>query len=237
MLSFDRMRRGVQQNYTQLSNVFLPFLADIVMNSIGLLVFAGPVYFANLMATLGAYFLVTKHFSSKRKPVLAEQVELDSFASNLVSETFQNAPNIKSFGSRDLHLAKYAEWISRRVKVGAKVGSQMTRMQLYQRVIITTGVIVNLMLSLSQAYAGTSTVGSVVLVGTLMMQVLNSIPNLGMAYLRWQESFADINELLEVGAGDSLVPLKPDAKELEFGRGVIEFRDVNFSLSWNRSVR
>lgn len=237
VLSFERLRKGVFQNFGQISNMFIPVLAEVGMNSLTLLAFCGPLYFLNLLVTLGVYFAVTKRISEMRHSALAEQLKLDRDANHLISETFQNYFNVNMFGSRKLVRAQYASSIGRRIQVGGINGTHLANLTLAQRAVIMTGTLANLLLCVHHINKGVMTPGSIILLNNIMIQVFTPLTNLGQIYLRWQESFVEINDLLDIETIESAVKEKPDAAELRVAEGAIRFDHVDFSFGSGVSVR
>lgn len=210
--------------------MFIPVLAEVGMNSLTLLAFCGPVYFVNLVLTLGVYFMVTKRISEKRHSALAEQLKLDRDANHLISETFQNYFNVNMFGSRKLIRAQYASSIGRRIQVGGINGTHLANLTLAQKTVIMTGTLLNLLICVHHIHEGMMTPGSIILLNNIMIQVFTPLTNLGQIYLRWQESFVEINDLLDIETIESAVKEKPNASDLVIKDGSIHFDHVDFSF-------
>lgn len=230
------MRKGIQQHYGSLANTFLPMVVDLTINSIALWAFCGPIYFFNLMVTLVAYTWVTVRFSRKRQHILNEVANLDRLSNNLAADTMNNHININTFQSQEVLLARYTDWSGRRLALGGKNRQFLTDLALWQRVVLTAGTVSNMIICVTQVYQGTQTAGTIVLLNSLMTQILTPLITIGGVYLRWQESFIDINGLLEISETNYKIAEKPNARPLYLTKGIIKFRDVSLATPTRDSV-
>lgn len=184
-----------------------------------------------MIATLVVFFLVTKRVSGKRQTTLAEQLRLDVEANTIISESFQNYLNLKIFSSKKLQMSKYAYSVRNRIDVGGVNGQYLANLNVTQRIVIMTGTLINLLICLNEVALGHLSPGSIILLNNIMIQTFAPLANLGTIYLRWQESFVEINDLLKIDEIQSKIVQKENAQELKILTGKIEFFDVNFSFS------
>lgn len=236
ILSFDRIRKGVQQYLMLISGIFLPTLVEMVMSTATVLVVCGPIYFLNLVASLSAYFYITRRISSERKVHLEHQVELDKQATFLISETLNNYYNINIFHNKEYEFSKYSSLMDRRVESAYKSHHLLVELNIAQKGVIVVGTFVNILFCLHGIKNGTLSAGDIILINNISLQVFAPLFNLGMMYTRWQESFVEINELMQLMALKNKIVEKPDAEPFDFRKGTIEVSGVDLSFGDYQSV-
>lgn len=74
----------------------------------------------------------------------------------------------------------------------------LAKLNLMQRLVIVGGSMTNILLCLYGVYWGSLSAGDIILLTNIMMQVFGPLSNLGVIYQKWQESFLEINEMLEL---------------------------------------
>ena len=235
-LGFERIRKGVQQNLFLTSGVLIPTALEILMSSMTILIFCGPLYFVNLAGSVLAYHWVTKRISTQRKTFIQKQKEVDQKSDIAISESLQNYFTVQTFGTRALELSKYTQLIKERIEASSNSQGYLARLNLMQRSVILGGTLTNVILALVGVYNGSLTAGDIILLTTVMAQVFGPLWNLGMFYQRWQESFIEINELLELFGQKSSVVEGPNAKDFAPGPGRLELRDVVFAFDQKKVV-
>ena len=80
------------------------------------------------------------------------------------------------------------------------------------------------------------TVGDLVLVQTLLMQLSFPLNFLGTAYRDLNEAALDVGELIQITERKSAIQEAPDAKDLDFVKGDIEFRNVSYTASDGKEI-
>ena len=80
------------------------------------------------------------------------------------------------------------------------------------------------------------TVGYLVLVQTLLMQLSFPLNFLGTAYRDLNEAALDVGELIQITERKSAIQEAPDAKDLDFVKGDIEFRNVSYEASDGKEI-
>lgn len=80
-----------------------------------------------------------------------------------------------------------------------------------------------MLLALADIQSGTMTVGDLVMIQTLLMQISFPLNFLGTAYRDLNEASLDVGEIIETLNRESKVKEDPEAKDLQFEKGDIEF--------------
>ena len=115
----------------------------------------------------------------------------------------------------------------------------MTTMSLLnfgQAIIITIVVTFIIIFASSGVVDGSMTLGDLVLVNALMLQLFVPLNTLGIVYRQITYALADINMLLKLLDKNIEIIYKKDANDLVVKSGNIKFKNVSFSYNDNRSI-
>lgn len=236
ILSFDRIRKGTQAYLFLISGIFIPTFIEMVMSSVTVLAICGPIYFGNLLGSLIVYFYITKRISSERKVHLENQMELDKQATFLISETLTNYYNINIFHNKEYEFAKYSTLMDKRVKSAFASQKLLFKLNLAQKTVIVVGTFLNILVCIHGIKTGRLSAGDIILINNISLQVFAPLFNLGMMYTRWQESYVEINELMQLMALKNEISESPNAKPFEFKEGTIQIEGVDLSFGNYTSV-
>jgi ABC-type transport system involved in Fe-S cluster assembly fused permease/ATPase subunit len=154
----------------------------------------------------------------------------------MIAESLQNYYNVQIFNSKKFELSKYTSIVRERISSSSLSQEYLAKLNLMQKSVIVGGSMFNIMLCLWGVYHGTLSAGDIILLTNIMFQVFGPLSNLGMIYQKWQESFLEINELLELFELKSEVVESEDAKEFELKNGDIQFIDTDLSFGNFQSV-
>jgi ABC-type transport system involved in Fe-S cluster assembly fused permease/ATPase subunit len=109
-----------------------------------------------------------------------------------------------------------------------------------QRVIFSCGLVVSLLLGVSEVMAGSLTAGDIVLLQSLMMQLFQPLFFLGVMHRNWTESIIDIRGLFKILEKKSKyydkiniysIVESPSAVDFVYKGGGIQFRETTFAYS------
>ena len=115
----------------------------------------------------------------------------------------------------------------------------MTTMSLLnfgQAIIITIGVTFIMIFASSGVVDGSMTLGDLVLVNALMLQLFVPLNTLGIVYRQIIYALADMNMLLKLLDKNIEIVDKKYAQDLVVKSGSIKFKNVSFSYNKNRSI-
>ena len=73
--------------------------------------------------------------------------------------------------------------------------------------------------------------GDLVFLNMLMLQIFGPLFNLGNIYRLWQDSFYELNEFLVLLSKEPKIQEIPNAVDLKFSKGEIEFKNVSYYYS------
>ena len=112
----------------------------------------------------------------------------------------------------------------------------MSLLNFGQAIIITVGVTFIMIFASSGVVDGSMTLGDLVLVNALMLQLFVPLNTLGIVYRQITYALADMNMLLKLLDKNIEIIDKKDAKDLVVKSGNIKFKNVSFSYNDNRLI-
>ena len=112
----------------------------------------------------------------------------------------------------------------------------MSLLNFGQAIIITFGVTIIMIFASSGVVDGSLTLGDLVLVNALMLQLFVPLNTLGIVYRQITYALADMNMLLKLLDKKIEIVDKENAQDLVVKTGNIKFKNVSFSYNQNRSI-
>ena len=112
----------------------------------------------------------------------------------------------------------------------------MSLLNFGQAIIITFGVTIIMIFASSGVVDGSLTLGDLVLVNALMLQLFVPLNTLGIVYRQITYTLADMNMLLKLLDEKIEIVDNEKAQDLVVKTGNIKFKDVSFSYNQNRSI-
>ncbi len=165
-----------------LLNQMLPITLEVVLSNLALLYFCGPIFFFNSVFSLYFYGRVTRRIASDRKSALQNNYKVERDAFGLLHESVQNAFNLRVFQAGQLERVKYIKSTLQSLESLLKSNELLTKMNLQQRLVITYSLVTNLGLGIFQVSQGVLSTGDFVFLNFLMIQVFQTLFNLGNVY-------------------------------------------------------
>jgi ATP-binding cassette subfamily B protein len=112
----------------------------------------------------------------------------------------------------------------------------MSLLNFGQAIIITIGVTFIMIFASSGVVNGSMTLGDLVLINALMLQLFVPLNTLGIVYRQITYALADMDMLIKLLDKKIEIVDQKDAKDLVIKSGNIKFKNVSFSYKKNRSI-
>jgi len=161
---------------------------------------------------------------------------LDSEANGRAVDSLLNYETVKYFTNEAFELRRYdatlGEWEDQAVRSTAT----MSLLNLGQGLIIAAGVTLVMFFAAQGVVAGTMTLGDLVLVNTMMLQLFMPLNFLGVVYRAMNYAFADMDRILRLLDHREDIRDRLGAGSLTVAGGEVRFESVNFSYQPERQV-
>ena len=221
-------------NYT-IYNI-LPTLVEMVL-VISLLSAKFDGWFAAI--TLGAlvlYIGFTVTVTEWRTHFRRAMNEQDSKANTKAVDALINYETVKYFSNEGFEQARYDENLQRLEKASIKSQTSLSLLNLGQSLIISAAVVLLVWRATVGVVEGTMTLGDLVLVNALMIQLYIPLNFLGVIYREIKQSMIDMEKMFALLGQNREIADKPGAQPLASRGGVVRFENVRFGYDSDREI-
>jgi ABC-type transport system involved in Fe-S cluster assembly fused permease/ATPase subunit len=232
----DRGSRSIQSLLNYMIYNILPTLIEIAM-VISLLSAKFDGWFAAI--TFGAlviYITFTVSVTEWRTHFRRAMNEQDSKASTRAVDALINYETVKYFSNERFEQGRYDENLSRLEQVSVKSQVSLSALNLGQSLIIATAVTLLVWRATLGVVAGTMTLGDLVLVNALMIQLYVPLNFLGVIYREIKQCLIDLEKMFSLLGQNREIADAPDAAPLVTRGGAVRFENVRFGYDADRTI-
>nr|CCC96170.1 unnamed protein product [Trypanosoma congolense IL3000] len=192
---------------------------------------AGVPFIMTALAAVASYIAWTYVVSNWRAEYRARFNKLDSRVSGLTVDSLLNYETVKYFGKEKYEEERLRHETTCMNYQLMRLDQSMSLLNFGQQAIFVLAAVTSLYLSTCGVLSGTMSVGDLVLVDALLMQLYTPLSFLGMIYREVQASTQNMQAMIALLDIENTVQEQVDAKPLEFKDGTIEMRNVTFAFS------
>ncbi|MDH3220146.1 MAG: ABC transporter ATP-binding protein/permease [Gammaproteobacteria bacterium] len=193
--------------------------------------FAGIIFFTVLIY-IGFTLMVTEwrmHFRH-------EMNALDSTANGRAMDSLMNYETVKYFNNDGHEITRYRDTMQQWEEAAVKSQSTMSMLNFGQAAIIAIGVTGIMILAAQGVISGGLTLGDLVLINTMMLQLFLPLNFLGIIYRSLKYALADMDMVIKLLQRPIEIVDRADARPLRIERASVEFRDVTFHYNEDRRI-
>ncbi len=162
--------------------------------------------------------------------------ELDSKANTRAIDSLLNYETVKYFGNEEFEARRYDDNLRSYEAAATKSEASLGFLNIGQSLIIA-GAVTALMVLVAQGVAARSlTLGDLVLVNGLLIQLYIPLNFLGMVYRQVKQSLTDINRMFRLLEENREIQDRPNAVALPDAPATIRFERVDFAYEPNRQI-
>lgn len=188
--------------------------------------------FATVFTYIGFTFLVTEW----RMHFRFEMNALDSSANGKAMDSLMNYETVKYFNNEAHEIERYKSDMSGWEEAAVKSQSTMSTLNFGQGAIIALGVTVVMFYAANGVVEQQLTLGDLVLINTMMLQLFLPLNFLGIIYRSLKYALADMDMVLKLLKKPLEITDDEQASELIIDQATIEFEHVSFAYNENRSI-
>ena len=236
----ERGTRGIQSLISYSLYSIIPTLIELLM-VLGYFFFVYNLWFVVItLIALTSYVVFTIVVTEWRTNFRRQMNELDSKANQRAVDSLINFETVKYFGNEQYEALRYDDNLRRYAQAAVKSQKSLALLNFGQQTIIGIGLICILGLASSGVAKGQMTIGDLVLVNVLMIQLYIPLNFLGVLYREMKQSLADIDRMFGLLETHQEIADKPNALPLvvhssSLGPHVV-FKDVSFHYEPNRQI-
>ena len=192
------------------------------------------------LISLMLYIIFTVIITEWRTKLRRTMNELDSRANQKAVDSLLNFETVKYFANERFEAQRYDDSLQSYQKAAILSQKTLAALNLGQQVIITVGLVLIIWRAATGVADGSMTLGDLVLVNTLMLQLYIPLNFLGMVYREFKQSTADIDRMFGLLNENEEIADSANAKPLIIKNPVIGpkvvFENVRFSYEAKRTI-
>jgi len=186
--------------------------------------------------TVIIYIVFTLSVTEWRMHYRLKMNKLESEANTYAVDGMLNYETVKYFNNEDYELARYDETLNNWEQSAVKSQNSMSLLNFGQGAVIAVGVTFMMIYAAQGVVSGTMTLGDLVLVNTMMLQLFLPLNFLGIIYRSLKYSLADMDMMMRLLDTPLEISDRKNAKPLQISEAHVSVENVSFSYNQERKV-
>jgi ATP-binding cassette subfamily B protein len=182
------------------------------------------------------YIAYTFAISEWRIGIRRRANELDSSANTRAIDSLLNYETVKYFNNEEYEARRYDENLRSYEDAAARSEESLGLLNVGQSLIIAAAVTVLMLLAAEGVAAGTLTLGDLVLINALLIQLYIPLNFLGMVYREIKQARIDMDRMFRLLDENREIEDRPGAAPLPAGGATVRFDRVNFGYDARRQI-
>ena len=232
----DRGVKGVEFLLRFLIFSIVPLVFELILVSVILLQRFGVEYVLVVIISISIFIFFTFRTTEWRDEIRASMNLQDTKASQIAVESIINYETVKYFNAEEREFGKYNSVMENYEKESIKSAKSLAFLNSGQALIITAGTIAVLVIASFDLQSGLITIGEFVGLNVIMMQLFLPLNFLGTVYREIRQSLVDMGEMFDLLDQEIEIKDSDISKEIDFKKGEIVFKDVNFYYDSSRKI-
>jgi ABC-type transport system involved in Fe-S cluster assembly fused permease/ATPase subunit len=193
-------------------------------------------YVAVILATVACYMTYTFYATEWRIGIRRRMNDSDTDANVKAVDSLLNYETVKYFVAEEREAKRYDRSMARYEEASVKAYVSLNVLNAGQATIFTVGLAAVMVMCANGIQQGVNTVGDLVMINTMMIQLYQPLNFMGMLYREIKQAVIDIEMMFAILARDPEIRDRPGAKPLEIKRGTIRFENVKFAYDPGRQI-
>jgi ABC-type transport system involved in Fe-S cluster assembly fused permease/ATPase subunit len=236
----ERGTRGISTLLSYMLFSIIPVLLEFSLVAAILLARFDWRFAAVTFTAVAVYMLFTVSVTEWRMEIRRRANELDSKANTRAIDSLLNYETVKYFNNEEYEARRYDENLQKYESAAVKNEASLGILNIGQSLIIAVAVTLLMILAAQGVVAKALTLGDLVLVNGLLIQLYIPLNFLGMVYREIKQALADMDRMFRLLAQDREIEDRPGAQPLPLGEGArsatVRFDHVNFSYEPKRQI-
>jgi len=186
--------------------------------------------------TLIAYIALTLIVTEWRMIFRRTMNTMDSKANTQAIDSLLNYETVKYFGNENWEAQRYDAHLQSWEQAAIRNQVSLASLNAGQSAIIAIGMTLLMFFVADQVIEGDMTLGDLVLINAIMLQLYMPLHFLGFVYREIKHSLADMERMFTLLGEDHEIQDKSDASMLTIENATVRFDHVNFSYEANRQI-
>jgi ATP-binding cassette subfamily B protein len=214
----------------------IPVILEFVLVAVVLLSRFDWRFAAVTFGAVAVYIGFTIAVTEWRIDIRRRANELDSRANTRAIDSLLNYETVKYFGNEEFEARRYDKSLHKYENAAVRFESSLGLLNIGQSLVIAAAVTALMFLAAEGVSSGKLTLGDLVLVNALLIQLYIPLNFLGMVYREIKQSLLDMDKMFRLLAENREVDDQPDAPDLPPGPATVEFSNVDFFYEKERQI-
>jgi ATP-binding cassette subfamily B protein len=232
----ERGTRGISSLLSYMIFSIIPVILEFALVAAVLLGKFDWRFAAITFGAVAVYIGFTIAITEWRMEIRRRANELDSRANTRAVDSLLNYETVKYFGNEEFEARRYDYNLEKYEAAQVTTEASLGLLNIGQSLIIAAAVTALMYLAAEGVAANAFTLGDLVLVNGLLIQLYIPLNFLGMVYREIKQSLIDMDRMFRLLAEHREVEDRPGAPELPAGAATVEFREVDFRYEAARSI-
>jgi ATP-binding cassette, subfamily B, heavy metal transporter len=193
-------------------------------------------YVAAILATVTCYIVFTYYATEWRIGIRRRMNDSDTEANVKAIDSLLNYETVKYFGAEEREARRYDRSMARYEEASVRAYVSLAVLNAGQATIFTLGLAAVMVMCAYGIQRGTHTIGDLVMINTMMIQLYQPLNFMGMVYREIKQAVIDIEAMFDILACEPEINDRAGTRPLQVVRGAIRFDDVWFAYEPGRQI-
>jgi ATP-binding cassette subfamily B protein len=193
-------------------------------------------YVAVILATVACYITYTFYATEWRIGIRRRMNDSDTDANVKAIDSLLNYETVKYFVAEEREAKRYDRSMARYEEASVQSYVSLALLNAGQATIFTVGLAAVMVMCAHGIQQGVNTVGDLVMINTMMIQLYQPLNFMGMLYREIKQAVIDIEMMFAILSRNPEIRDRPGANPLEIKRGTIRFENVRFAYEPDRQI-
>src|SRR5437870_385940 len=232
----ERGTRGIATLLSYLIFSIIPVILEFALVAAVLIAKFDWRFAAVTFGAVSVYIAFTVTVTEWRMAIRRQANELDSKANTRAIDSLLNYETVKYFGNEEFEARRYDENLRKYETAAVKNEASLGLLNIGQSLIIAAAVTGLMILAAEGVAMKSFTLGDLVLVNGLLIQLYIPLNFLGMVYREIKQALLDLDRMFRLLTEHREVEDKAGARDLPPGPANVEFRHVDFHYEPARQI-
>ena len=232
----ERGTRGISTLLSYMLFSIIPVVLEFSLVAAILLAKFDWRFAAVTFAAVAVYLVFTVTVTEWRMEIRRRANELDSRANTRAIDSLLNYETVKYFNNEEYEARRYDENLQKYESAAVKNEASLGILNIGQSLIIAVAVTLLMVLAAQGVVSRSLTLGDLVLVNGLLIQLYIPLNFLGMVYREIKQALADMDRMFRLLSQDREIADRPGARPLAAGNAAVRFEHVDFSYDARRQI-
>jgi len=232
----DRGTRGISTLLSYMLFSIIPVILEFSLVAAILLARFDWRFAAVTFSAVAVYIAFTVTITEWRMDIRRRANELDSRANTRAIDSLLNYETVKYFNNEEYEARRYDENLQKYESAAVKNEASLGVLNIGQSLIIAIAVTLLMVLAAGGVVSKELTLGDLVLVNGLLIQLYIPLNFLGMVYREIKQALADMDRMFRLLKQDREVEDRPGAQPLSGRSATVRFDHVDFAYEPKRQI-